>query len=68
MTETISATDKSFFDLRARLALRGFTLARTDGRDGPVRYYAGFRNNDRCLHSLSAVESFARQVGAGASQ
>lgn len=64
MTATISATEKQFADLRAKLAFRSFTLARTDGRDGPVRYYVGLRGYDRSFSSLQGVESFARQVGA----
>ncbi len=59
------ATDtKRFATLRARLALKGWALSRTDAGDGPVTFYATRWNMARDLASLDAVAEFADRVGA----
>lgn len=57
-------TPKHFSTLRAQLALRGYTLHRTDPRDGEVRFVVGRWSMVRELRDLPAVEAFAKQVGA----
>lgn len=60
----VQGDDKTFASLRAKLGMRGFTLARTHSRDGAVEYVVGFRGHHKCLRTLAAAEAFARQVGA----
>ena len=55
---------KRFATLRARLALAGWSLTRTDAGDGPVTFHASRWGMLRELPDLAAVESFADQVGA----
>lgn len=64
ITTTDAAAEKRFASLRARLALRGFTLGRSDPRDGAVEYIVGFRGHHKLLRTLAAVESFSIQIGA----
>ena len=59
------ATDcKRFATLRARLALAGWLLIRTDPGDGAPSYFATRWNMPRELADLAAVEAFADRVGA----
>ena len=59
------ATDtKRFATLRARLALKGWALSRTDAGDGPVTFYATRWGMARDLASIDAVAEFADRVGA----
>lgn len=58
--------DKTFATLRARLAMRGWSLSRTSAADGPVVYFAARWNMPRELASLEAVAEFADRVGAPA--
>lgn len=55
---------KRFATLRARLALAGWGLIRTDASDGPPIYFATRWNMPRELADLAAVEAFADRVGA----
>lgn len=55
--------DKVFTTLRARLALAGHGLSRTDGSDGPCRYFVTRWGMVRELRDLDAVKRFAEQVG-----
>ena len=55
---------KRFATLRARLALAGWGLIRTDATDGAPIYFATRWNMPRELVGLAAVESFADRVGA----
>ena len=50
--------------LRARLALAGWGLIRTDPGDGAPVYFATRWNMPRELRDLAAVEAFADRVGA----
>ena len=59
------ATDcKRFATLRARLALAGWGLIRTDPSDGAPIYFATRWNMPRELADLAAVKAFADRVGA----
>lgn len=60
-TET-EAADKAFATLRARLALAGFTLERTER--GVLIVGRGLHHRE--LRSLGEAEQFAKQVGAPA--
>lgn len=60
------ADGKRFATLQARLALRGFTLTRTDAAGSPEAYTVLRWNLARDLASLDAVAEFAIQVGARA--
>lgn len=55
---------KRFATLRARLALRGWALTRTNAADGPVVFFASRWDMPRELQSLDAVAEFADRVGA----
>ena len=55
---------KRFATLRARLALAGWGLIRTDPSDGAPNYFATRWNMPRELADLAAVEAFADRVGA----
>lgn len=54
---------KKFATLRARLALAGWVLTRSDAADGPVTFYATRWGIARELRDMAAVESFADHVG-----
>lgn len=58
-----SAQDKCFQTLRARLALAGHVLRRSNSSDGPSTYYVTRWGLIRELRDLGAVEAFAKQVG-----
>ena len=60
---TSAAEDKAFHTLRARLALAGQTLSRSNGDDGPVRFYVSRWNLIRELRTLDDVLRFAALVG-----
>lgn len=49
--------DKNFATARAQLALRGFTLHRTDPRDGPVWLVVEHRGRVWPLRSVEHLES-----------
>ena len=55
---------KRFATLRARLALAGWGLIRTDPTDGAPIYFATRWNMPRELVGLAAVAAFADRVGA----
>lgn len=57
-------TDKAFVTLRALLALKGYALSRTQGDDGPVRFYVTRWGLVRELPDIGDVRAFAEQVGA----
>jgi hypothetical protein len=52
----VSAADKRFQSARARLALAGFVLMRSDPRDGEVRYLVERGGKVRLLRTLSDLE------------
>ena len=54
---------KRFATLRAKLALAGHELIRTNEDDGPVRFYAGRWGCVRELRDVAAVHAFAAHVG-----
>lgn len=56
--------DKVFLTLRTLLALKGHVLSRTQGDDGPVRFYITRWGLVRELRDIAAVRAFAEQVGA----
>lgn len=58
--------DKTFATLRARLALAGYSLARSGGEDGQGHFCATRWGFVRQLDTLAAVEEFAAQIGARA--
>lgn len=60
---TSGVDDKAFQTLRARLALAGQTLSRSNGDDGPVRFYVTRWNLIRELRDLDEVRRFAALVG-----
>lgn len=55
--------DRRFADLRARLALRGMQLHRSDPRDRSPAYFITWKGLCRDCANLSAVESFCRAAG-----
>jgi hypothetical protein len=57
-------TDKAFLTLRAMLALKGYSLSRTHGDDGPVCFHVNRWGMVRELRDIEAVRAFAQQVGA----
>ncbi len=61
---TGDGADKAFVTLRALLALKGHVLHRTNGDDGPVRFYITRWGLVRELRDIAAVRAFAEQVGA----
>ena len=61
---TDGSADKAFLTLRAHLALKGYSLSRTHGDDGPARFFVTRWNLVRELSDLAAVRAFAEQVGA----
>lgn len=61
---TGAGADKAFLTLRAHLALKGYSLGRTHGDDGPVRFYVNRWGMVRELIDIAAVRAFAAQVGA----
>ena len=55
---------KRFATLRAHLALKGYSLSRTHGDDGPVCFHVNRWGMVRELRDIAAVRAFAQQVGA----
>jgi hypothetical protein len=54
---------KRFATLRAHLALKGYSLQRTEAGDGPVCFYVTRWGMARELRDLPAVARFLDQVG-----
>ena len=61
-----SETDKTFQTLRARLALAGHVLNRSDPSDGKRTYFVSSCNLVHELRTLDDVERFAQHPGGGA--
>lgn len=61
---TEACADKAFQTLRAEIALRGYSLSRTHGDDGPVCFHVSRWGMVRELRDLPAVRAFVVQVGA----
>lgn len=57
------ADRKAFQTLRARLALAGHTLSRTEATDGSCSYFVSRWGMVRELRDLQAVEAFAKKAG-----
>lgn len=57
-------TEKAFATMRARLALVGYTLARSDPKDGHQALYVTRWGLVKALASLEEVERLAVQLGA----
>ena len=55
---------KRFATMRALLALKGYSLSRTHGDDGPVCFHVNRWGMVRELRNIAAVRAFAQQVGA----
>ena len=55
---------KRFATLRAHLALKGYSLSRTHGDDGPVCFHVNRWGMVRELRDIAAVRAFAVAVGA----
>ena len=55
---------KRFATMRALLALKGYSLSRTHGDDGPVCFYVTRWGLVRELRDIAAVRAFAELVGA----
>lgn len=61
---TAAEDRKRFENLRARGALVGFELLRTDPRDGPVRFLGTMWGVTKVIGtSLDTVEAFVRVMG-----
>lgn len=54
--------DKLFETLRAKAALAGLTLVRTDPADGYVRYFLIRRLTVRELHNLDDLEALVNHL------
>jgi hypothetical protein len=61
---TGAGADKAFLTLRALLTLKGYSLSRTHGDDGPVCFHVNRWGMVRELRDIAAVRAFAQQVGA----
>ncbi len=61
--QAAAAEGKRFATLRARLALAGYALSRSDAGDGSRLYFVTRWGLGRNLDSISAVEAFAGRVG-----
>lgn len=61
---TGAGADKAFLTLRALLALKGYSLSRTHGDDGPVCFHVNRWGMVRELRDIAAVRAFAQQLGA----
>jgi hypothetical protein len=61
---TGAGADKAFLTLRALLALKGYSLSRTHGDDGPVCFHVNRWGMVRELRDIAAMRAFAQQVGA----
>ncbi len=64
MNADLDAATKAYTTLRARFALRGYTLRRTDPSEGAPRYFVSRWGLLRELANLDEVTAFAEQVGA----
>ena len=62
-TPTAERPDKAFQNLRARYALQGHNLQRTESKDGAVSYYATRWRLVRYLPTLEAAQRFYAQIG-----
>lgn len=58
------ATNKEFATLRARAAMRGHELHRSNPADGPARYWASRCGMTKELRTLQDVHDFLRQIGS----
>jgi hypothetical protein len=56
--------NKAFATLRARLALAGYALSRSDPTDGPLVFFAARWGLVRELRDLAEATDFAERVGA----
>lgn len=56
----IGITEKEFHTLRARAALRGFVLHRTEAIDGPVVFFA---ERQGAIHNLPTIDALRGFVG-----
>ena len=61
---TGAGADKAFLTLRALLALKGYSLSRTHGDDGPVCFHVNRWGMVRELRDIAAVRAFAQRLGA----
>lgn len=57
------AEEKAFADLRARFALVGHQLHRTNAEDGQVRYFSTRWGMTRELGTLDEARAFLGQIG-----
>lgn len=62
--EATKQGEKDFATLRARLALAGYSLARSGGEEGNDAFRATLGGCFRQLDTLAAAEEFAAQIGA----
>ena len=60
---TGTRADKAFHTLRAHLALRGYSLHRTEADDGPVSFYVTRCGMTSEMRDLVAVARFLDRVG-----
>ena len=63
-TAAEQAAGKFLATLRSQLALKGYSLSRSHGDDGPVCFYVSRWDLVRELRDIAAVRAFAEQVGA----
>lgn len=54
----IGITEKEFHTLRARAAMRGFVLHRTDAADGPVAFFAECLGHVYHLPTIERLRAF----------
>ena len=62
-TQQMVGNEKAFLTLRAKFALLGYTLFRSNPEDGDVIYFAGRWGQLRELRDLAAARSFLNQIG-----
>lgn len=60
---TAERPDRVFCGLRAELAFRGYSLRRSDSKDGPVSYWVEGRGLARHLDSLDDVRQILALMG-----
>lgn len=63
MDSNIASNEKEFSTLRARFALAGHVLNRSNPADGNVVYFSSKWGMVRDFHDLVAVSAFLEQIG-----
>jgi hypothetical protein len=58
--------DKQFYTLRAKLAMGGYMLSRSNPADGKIIYFSQKWGMVHSFSELAGVAEFLRQIGGGA--